>query len=92
MASVIILLEREPSDDPGIGPDVVDVALEVRWVHAAPADPDIPEDPGPRTLCGLDTDAMQHEPYRPTGPGQPWYPPLLHDRRCRECEAVLRSI
>ncbi|MDH6125029.1 hypothetical protein [Kitasatospora sp. GP82] len=88
MNSVIVLLEV--AADQAIGPDGVEPV--VLLVHAAGADPDVPEDPGPRTLCGLSTDAMEHSHYRPARPGEPWYPPTLYDKRCRECEAVLRSI
>ncbi|WP_406511200.1 hypothetical protein OG851_01175 [Streptomyces sp. NBC_00161] len=87
MGSIIVLFELEP--DQAIGPDGVEPV--VRGVHAAGADPDAPEDPLPQTLCGLDTDAMEHSHYRPTGPGEPWYPPALHEQRCQRCEAGLRS-
>ncbi|KJK54930.1 hypothetical protein P3T35_006170 [Kitasatospora sp. GP30] len=88
MASIVVLLELEPDQE--IGPDGVEPV--VLLVHAAGADPDAPEDPLPRTLCGLDTDAMEHAHYRPARPGEPWYPPALYDKRCRECQAVLKSL
>lgn len=91
MGSVIVLLELDPSAEV-IEPAEADLSARVRWVHAAGADLDVPEDPLARTLCGLDTGGMAHEPYRPAAPGEPWYPPELYDRRCRECEAVLRSL
>lgn len=92
MNSVIVLLELEPSTE--VVPDAgeADIGARVLWVHAAGADPDIPEDPLPRTLCGLDTTGMEHEQYRPTRPGEPWYRAQHATRRCRECEAALRSI
>ncbi|WP_371483803.1 hypothetical protein [Kitasatospora sp. NBC_00315] len=90
MASIIVLLELEPSTEV-LDAGEVDVGARVRWVHAAPADPDVPEDPGPRTFCGLDTTPLEQEQYRPAGPGEPWYPPQHRTRRCRECVAALRS-
>lgn len=86
MGSIIVLFELEP--DRAIGPDGVEPVV-VR-VHAAGADPDVPEDPAPRTLCGKDTDPMEHAHYRPAAPGEPWYPAPLEDRRCHACEAALR--
>lgn len=91
MNSVIVLLELEPATEV-IDSDEVDIGARVRWVHAAGADPDAPGDPLPRTLCGLDTDEMEHEPYRPARPGEPWYPPQHATRRCRECDAALRNL
>ncbi|GAA2269464.1 hypothetical protein GCM10010430_63790 [Kitasatospora cystarginea] len=84
---MIVLFELDP--DQAIGPEGVEPV--VLLVHAAGADPDALEDPLPTTLCGLSTDPMEHSHYRPARPGEPWYPPKLYDRRCRECEAVLRS-
>jgi len=88
MSSIIVLFELEPDQE--IGPDGVEPV--VLLVHAAGADPDAPEDPLPRTLCSLSTDAMEHSHYRPARPGEPWYPPQLYDRRCRECEMVIHSL
>ena len=75
--------------DVGHGFDA-DALDDVLAVHAAGADPDVPEDPLPVTLCGLDSASLVHFHYMPRGPGEPWYPPVLEDRRCRECEAVLK--
>lgn len=86
MGSIIVLFELEM--DQAIGPEGVEPV--VRGVHAAGADPDAPEDPLPQTLCGLETDAMEHSHYQPAGPGEPWYPPALHEQRCHQCEAGLR--
>ncbi|MFJ9827027.1 hypothetical protein ACIRSU_22045 [Streptomyces sp. NPDC101160] len=88
MASIIVLFELDP--DAAIGPDGVEPV--VLLVHAAGSDPDVPEDPQGRTLCGLDTSGMEHAHYRAGRPGEPWYPPALSEKRCRECEAVLRSL
>ncbi|MFE7558541.1 hypothetical protein [Kitasatospora sp. NPDC057500] len=82
-----MLFEVEPDQE--IGPDGVE---RVVLVHAAGADPDAPEDPLPQTLCGLNTDAMEHAHYCPARPGEPWYPPTLNDKRCRECHAALKSL
>ncbi|MGW3179467.1 hypothetical protein ACWDD9_09400 [Kitasatospora sp. NPDC001119] len=61
----------------------------VRGVHAAASDPDVPDDPLPATLCGISTDPLVHSHYR-AAYGEPWYPPELEDRRCRECERTLK--
>ncbi|MGW4897506.1 hypothetical protein ACWEQL_35440 [Kitasatospora sp. NPDC004240] len=90
MSGVIVLVELEPSTEV-LDSGEVDVGARVRWVHAAPADPDAPEDPGPVTFCGIDTFDLERESYRPARPGEPWYPPSQRTRRCRECEAALRS-
>ncbi|MGF1432528.1 hypothetical protein [Kitasatospora sp. LaBMicrA B282] len=87
MGSIVVLFELE--QDEALGPDGVEPRVVA--VHVAGADPDVPEDPLPRTLCGLDTNAMEHSHYRPGRPGEPWYPPQLADRRCLECEAMLRA-
>ena len=94
MSSLIVLLELELELEPSaevIDSTEVDIGARVRWVHAAGADPDAPEGPLPQTLCGLDTTEMEHEHYRPSGPGEPWFPPEYRGRRCRECHAALRS-
>ncbi|MFF3006531.1 hypothetical protein ACFVTF_27445 [Kitasatospora sp. NPDC057940] len=88
MASIIVLVELEP--DVAIGADGVEPAVIA--VHAAGADPDVPEDPQPYTLCGLETGPMEHTHYRPIRPGEPWYPPTLADQRCQECERALRAL
>lgn len=87
MGSIVVLYEVEP--DQALGPDGVEPA--VLAVHAAGADSDVPEDPQPRTLCGLDTGPMEHSHYRPSRPGEPWYPPALAGQRCHECARALRA-
>lgn len=90
MSGVIVLLELEPSTEV-IDSAEVEIGARVRWVHAAGPDPDAPEDPLPVTLCGRDTTEMEQEYYRPSGPGEPWFPPEHGSRRCRDCDAALRS-
>ncbi|MFI9272304.1 hypothetical protein ACIGXM_16510 [Kitasatospora sp. NPDC052896] len=90
MSGVIVLMELEPSTEVLSGGEV-DVGARIRWVHAAPADPEVPEDPGPLTFCGIDTGPLEREPYVPAAPGDPWYPPSQRTRRCRACEAALRA-
>ncbi|WP_147409097.1 hypothetical protein [Kitasatospora xanthocidica] len=87
MGTIVVLFEMEPDEAPGAD----GVEPPVLAVHAAGADADVPEDPQPRTLCGLDTGPMEHAHYRPTRPGEPWYPVALADRRCLDCERALRS-
>ncbi|MFJ9950194.1 hypothetical protein [Kitasatospora sp. NPDC091207] len=91
MSGVIVLVELEPSTEV-LDAEEVDVGARIRWVHAAPADPEVPEDPGPVTFCGIGTGDLEREGYRPSGPGEPWYPPSQRTRRCRECEAALRAL
>ncbi|MCC9309094.1 hypothetical protein LN042_18740 [Kitasatospora sp. RB6PN24] len=86
MGSIVVLFELAQGE--ALGPDGVEPVLLA--VHAAGSDPDVPEDPLPRTLCGRETDPMEHAHYRPARPGEPWYPPQLGDRRCLDCEAALR--
>ncbi|MFI9157534.1 hypothetical protein [Kitasatospora aureofaciens] len=88
MATIVVLFELE--QDEALGPDGVEQV--VLAVHAAGADPDAPEDPLSSTLCGLDTDAMEHAHYRPSRPGEPWYPASMADRRCLTCERALRML
>lgn len=80
---MIVLLDIEP----GFDADVLD---EILAVHAAGSASDIPEDPLPVTLCGLDSASLVLFHHAPQGPGEPWYPPALEDRRCRECDAALK--
>ncbi|MEU7553739.1 hypothetical protein AB0B01_15565 [Streptomyces sp. NPDC044571] len=88
MGSIVVLFEL--AADRALGPDGVEPVVVA--VHAAGADPDVPQDPLPRTLCGLDTDPMEHAHYSPGGPGEPWYPPASEDRRCHACEAALHAL
>ncbi|MEU9254092.1 hypothetical protein AB0D66_19800 [Streptomyces sp. NPDC048270] len=61
--------------------------LSVRRVHAAPAAPGRSSAPGPRTLCGRDTFAMEAAPWTAAAdPGAPWYPPQHADLRCPACD------
>ncbi|MFJ4673003.1 hypothetical protein [Kitasatospora purpeofusca] len=75
--SVIPVIENP--EDPGL-----------LLVHAAASDPDVPGDPGPATACGLDTNEMVPDPWRPAGPGQRWYPQDLRDRVCPLCDRAVR--
>ncbi|MEU4115281.1 hypothetical protein AB0F71_12390 [Kitasatospora sp. NPDC028055] len=88
MGSIIVLFELE--SDGAIGAEGVEPTVFA--VHAAGADPEVPEDPQPYTLCGLETGPLEHAHYRPTRPGDPWYPPVLAERRCQECERALRTL
>ncbi|WP_459650216.1 hypothetical protein [Kitasatospora sp. Ki12] len=88
MAGIIILFELDQVE--AESPEGEELA--VLLVHAAGQDPEVPEDPLPRTLCGEDTRPMEHSHYQPGKPGDPWYPVYLRDRRCQECEDVLRRL
>lgn len=63
----------------------------VRCVHAAPAAPGSTTTPGPRTLCGKDTFAMEPSPSRPTDPGSSWYTAEYARLVCAQCDAVLEG-
>ncbi|GAA2232028.1 hypothetical protein GCM10010430_10550 [Kitasatospora cystarginea] len=88
---MIVLLELEPFAEV-LDAGEVDVSARIRWVHAAPTAPDVPEAPGPLTFCGIATSGLEREPYRSTGPGAPWYPPSQRTRRCQACEAALKAL
>ncbi|WP_157032492.1 hypothetical protein [Kitasatospora cheerisanensis] len=85
---IIVLFVLRADQEVGSG----GVESAVVAVHAVGADPDVPEDPLPTTLCGLDTASMEHARYERTAPGQPWYPPHLAAQRCPECERALRAL
>ncbi|GAB2696231.1 hypothetical protein [Kitasatospora kifunensis] len=86
--AIVVLFELE--QEGALGSDGVEPVVLV--VHAAGADPDVPEDPLGVTLCGLDTGPMEHAHYRPVRPGEPWYPPGMEEQRCRDCERALRAL
>ncbi|MET9888236.1 hypothetical protein ABZZ20_35005 [Streptomyces sp. NPDC006430] len=66
------------------------VGEAVRRVHAAPAAPGTTTEPGPRTLCGRDTFAMEAVPWKPSEQaGSPWYPPDEADLACPACNAAM---
>ncbi|TJZ57036.1 hypothetical protein FCH28_06065 [Streptomyces piniterrae] len=76
--------------DPGGRPR--DGERPVRRVHAAPAAPGAPEVPGPRTLCGKDTFAMEAAGWRPSEhPGPEWYDPDYSDRVCAACATAMEA-
>ena len=93
MNGIVVVLEFEEP----IGSAILGAGLQpaetqgLRQVHAAPADPNVPRDPGPRTFCGLDTSGLTVDPWEPTGPGSPWYPPQLHRQVCEDCDAAVRG-
>ncbi|MFJ7907465.1 hypothetical protein [Kitasatospora sp. NPDC096204] len=88
MAGIIVLfeLDQAQADSPE------DEEPAVLLVHSAGQDPEAPEDPLPRTLCGKDTGPMENSHYRPGRPGEPWYPVYLRSKRCQACEDVLRRL
>ncbi|MEZ0067817.1 hypothetical protein ABIA32_003833 [Streptacidiphilus sp. MAP12-20] len=63
----------------------------LRAVHAAKADPEVPDSPADRTLCGLATVGMEKHSYRPQDPGASWYPPNLTPWECKACSQALRQ-
>ncbi|MCP3819768.1 hypothetical protein NLX86_17190 [Streptomyces sp. A3M-1-3] len=69
---------------PGEGPAVLEV-------HAAPAAPGAHSVPGPRTLCGKDTVNMRPAPWKPSGPGFPWYDPQYAHKVCEACDTAMES-
>lgn len=80
-------LRKKQSEDFGPG----DAVPHVEAVHAAPADPDVAEDPEDRTFCGKQTQDMERVNYQPSDPGAPWLPPTMGEWECRTCAAALRS-
>jgi hypothetical protein len=85
VTAIIVLLELEPAMevvDTEVGE--TDIGARVRAVHAAGSEPDAPGDPLPHTLCGVEVDELEPEPYIPGKPGAPWYP-------CMDCDAALRN-
>ncbi|WP_405808128.1 hypothetical protein OG729_24750 [Streptomyces sp. NBC_00210] len=59
-------------------------------VHAANAAPGSSTTPGPRTLCGQDTFAMEAASWKPSEhPGSSWYTPKYARLVCAECDAVM---
>lgn len=87
---IIVLTEVHKEMGADFGPG--DAVTHPTAVHAAPADPDIPGDPGERTFCGKPTTQMEPHSYSPPGPGAPWYPSNLSGFRCATCNAALRSL
>lgn len=76
--------------EPGTGPG--GTGAPVRRVHAAPGAPGAASTPGPRTVCGKDTFAMESASWRPSEhPGSPWYPPEYADRVCDDCAGVMED-
>ncbi|WP_431676788.1 hypothetical protein [Kitasatospora sp. KL5] len=90
MTDVVVLLELEPSTEV-LDAGEVDVGARIRWVHAAPPDPQDSDRPAATTFCGLDTSDLEQEPYRPEGPDDPWYPSSQTTRHCLTCDEALKS-
>ncbi|MFF8847919.1 hypothetical protein ACF08N_35310 [Streptomyces sp. NPDC015127] len=64
----------------------------VRRVHAANAAPGSSTAPGPRTLCGQDTFAMEAADWKPSEhPGSSWYTPEHAQLVCAQCDAVMEA-
>jgi len=64
----------------------------VRRVHAATAAPASSTTPGPRTLCGKDTFAMEAAPWKPAEhPGESWYAAEYAPVVCPQCDAALEG-
>ncbi|MEU5366559.1 hypothetical protein ABZ354_24320 [Streptomyces sp. NPDC005925] len=87
--AIIVLRERRKELSKDFGPG--DALSHIEAVHAAPADPDVPGDPGDRTFCGKPTLDMERVDYQPAGPGAPWLPPDMSRWACRDCAAALRA-
>ncbi|MFF3322456.1 hypothetical protein [Streptomyces sp. NPDC002889] len=59
-------------------------------VHAASAAPGSSSKPGPRTLCGQDTFAMETASWKASEHcGSSWYPPEHARLVCAQCDAVM---
>ncbi|MER7463020.1 hypothetical protein [Streptomyces sp. NPDC097981] len=91
MSGIIVVheLDMPAPARTGKGP-VHGAQAAVRRVHAAPAAPGTTTEPGPRTLCGKDTFAMEAAPRPPSGqPGSPWYAPAEAELVCSSCDAAM---
>ncbi len=88
--AIIVLRELRKEMSQDFGPGHADSFIEA--VHAAPADPDVPETPDDRTFCGRPTLDMERVNYQPAGPGAPWLPPNMTKWKCSDCAAALRSL
>ncbi|MFG2457030.1 hypothetical protein ACGFWE_08170 [Streptomyces sp. NPDC048523] len=86
---IIIVEETRKQMSVDFGPGRADTFTEA--VHAAPADPSVPGDPGDTTLCGKPTRDMEKLSYTPSGPGAPWFPRNKRQWMCRACDEALRS-
>ncbi|MFE7775295.1 hypothetical protein ACFU5O_15595 [Streptomyces sp. NPDC057445] len=91
MSEVIVVHEFDkPVPAPGPAGTSTSGARRVRRVHAAPAAPGNPSVPGPRTVCGKDTFAMEATVRRPSEhPGRSWYDPAYADRICADCDLAM---
>ncbi|RPK48387.1 hypothetical protein EES39_09545 [Streptomyces sp. ADI92-24] len=91
--SIVLVLEVDKSLADGVIESGEQPANEdrVQQVHTAPSAPDVLNDPGPLTLCGLDTSRMLAEPWAPDRPGSRWYPPRWAGRICPICDANARA-
>ncbi|WP_344469612.1 hypothetical protein [Kitasatospora kazusensis] len=84
------LVEPQAARGLMVGEEPVDV-LAVRWVHAALSDPDVPDDPGPLTLCGMHTAAMVPDRWQPDRLGRRWFPPRWAGHICLACDTAVRA-
>lgn len=87
---IIVLTELRKALGDDFGPG--EAVTRAEAVHAAPADPDVPGDPGAKTFCGMSTEGMERHPYSPSRPGQSWYPAGVSRFRCPTCDRALRSL
>lgn len=92
MAAIIVMMDMEgPGTAEVLSGGVALIGAPPRQVHAAPADPDIPGDPGPRTFCGLDTGHLVQDDWHPQSPASPWFPPKWHNQVCKACHQALMN-
>jgi hypothetical protein len=93
MSEIIVVHEFDKAVS-ALGPAGTPTAesRHVRRVHAAPAAPGNPDSPGPRTICGKDTFAMEAAAWRPSEhPGSSWYGPEYVDRICADCDLAMET-
>ncbi|WP_406011168.1 hypothetical protein OG440_37300 [Streptomyces sp. NBC_00637] len=88
--AIVVLRELREDMSEEFGPG--DPLARIEKVHAAPADPSVPEFPDDRTFCGKPSLDMERLNYQPSGPDASWLPPDMSPWECPHCAEALRSL
>ncbi|MGW7368065.1 hypothetical protein ACWGI8_32735 [Streptomyces sp. NPDC054841] len=93
MSEIVVVHELDETvSAPGPSATPAAESRHVRRVHAAPAAPGNPAAPGPRTICGKDTFAMEATDWKPSEhPGSKWYGPAYAERICADCDLAMET-